>query len=94
MWGNAYRNPDRSLLMKHLKCVRDEAGNAFCKRTYKLESEVAACTKDFEEVCDDVKEYLSKVPNLYVEDGDAHPQCHERPCDCPGDEKSPRSFIM
>ena len=54
--------------MKHLKCVRDEAGNAFCKRTYKLESEVAACTKDFEEVCDDVKEYLSKVPNLYVED--------------------------
>ena len=30
--------------------------------------EVCPCTKDFDEVCDDVKEYLSKVPNLYVED--------------------------
>ena len=80
VWGNAYRNPDRSLLMNHLKCVRDEAGNAdagsggdeagnaFCKRSYKLECDVPVCTKDFDEVCDDVKEYLSKVPNLYVED--------------------------
>ena len=67
-WGNAYRNPERSLLMSHLTCGRDEAGNAFCKRSYKLECDVPVCTKDFDEVCDDVKEYLSKVPNLYVED--------------------------
>lgn len=66
VWGDAYRNPDRDLLMKHLKCVRDDFNNAYCKRTYK--DTVSASSKDFEELSDEVKEFLSKVPNLYVED--------------------------
>lgn len=66
VWGDAYRNPDRSLLMNHLKCVRDDFNNAYCKRTYK--DSVTASSKDFEELSDKVKEFLSKVPNLYVED--------------------------
>ena len=54
--------------MSHLKCVRDKCGNAFCKRTYVSDSDVPSLTTDFEELSDEVKEFLSKVPNLYVED--------------------------
>ena len=68
VWGNAYRNPDRALLMSHLKCVRDKNGNAFCKRTFVSDCDVPSLTSDFEELSDEVKEFLSKVPNLYVED--------------------------
>lgn len=68
MWGNAFRNPDRSLLMSHLKCVRDDAGNAYCKRSYVSDCDVPALTTNYEELSDEVKEFLSKVPNLYVED--------------------------
>ena len=68
MWGNAFRNPSCSLLMSHLKCVHDENGNAFCKRSYLSGIDVPASQADFEELSDTVKEFLSEVPNLYVED--------------------------
>lgn len=66
VWGDAYRNPECSTLLSHLKCVRDDSNNAYCKRTYSAKT--PSCSKDFEELSDEVKEFLSKVPNLYVED--------------------------
>lgn len=66
VWGDAYRNADRALLLSHLKCIRDDNNNAYCKRTYR--EDIPSCTKDFEELSDNIKEFLSKVPNLYVED--------------------------
>ena len=54
--------------MSHLKCVRDENGNAFCKRSYLSGIDVPASQANFEELSDTVKEFLSEVPNLYVED--------------------------
>lgn len=66
VWGDAYRNPECSTLLSHLKCIRDDSNNAYCKRTYSAKT--SSCSKDFEELSDEVKEFLSKVPNLYVED--------------------------
>ena len=43
-------------------------GNAFCKRTFVSDCDVPTLTTNFEELSDEVKEFLSKVPNLYVED--------------------------
>ena len=54
--------------MSHLKCVHDENGNAFCKRSYLSGIDVPASQDNFEELSDTVKEFLSEVPNLYVED--------------------------
>ena len=68
MWGNAFRNPSRDCLFSHLKCITDDNKNAYCKRSYLYGSDVPESTKDFEELSDNIKEFLSQVPNLYVED--------------------------
>ena len=66
MWGDAYRNPDRQLLMNAIRDSRDSFGNAICELP--STKRIAPSTLDFEELSEKVKEFLSKVPNLYVED--------------------------
>lgn len=68
VWGNAWGNPDRSTLMQRIKGLADERKNIYCKRNYKQDSDVRTIKEYFEERSDDVKEYLSEVPDLFVED--------------------------
>lgn len=68
VWGNAFRNPSSDCLLSHLRCITDDNKNAYCKRSYLYGSDVPVSTKNFEELSDSVKEFLSQVPNLYVED--------------------------
>jgi len=66
VWGDAYRNPDRQLLMNAIRDRRDNFGNSICELP--STKRIASSTLDFEELSEKVKEFLSKVPNLYVED--------------------------
>ena len=68
VWGNAFRNPQSKLLLNHLQGIRDDKNNVLCKRSYLPASAVCSSNREFEELSDDVKEFLSQVPNLYVED--------------------------
>ncbi|KAM7456742.1 hypothetical protein BLSTO_02499 [Blastocystis sp. subtype 1] len=69
VWGNAYRNPSVELLESKINGDVDGKKNVSCTRHYLPSSEVPVKAGDFGDIADAVKEYLSQVPNLYVEDG-------------------------
>ena len=52
--------------MNSIRCHRDSFGNAICELPSTKQNTSSAL--DFEELSEQVKEFLSKVPNLYVED--------------------------
>ncbi|KNB42318.1 hypothetical protein JH06_5552, partial [Blastocystis sp. subtype 4] len=68
VWGNAYRNPSADILKTNSKGELDENQNAVCTRTYIASKDVQTKKGDFGDISDSVKEFLSQVPNLYVED--------------------------
>ncbi|KAK8802962.1 hypothetical protein WA588_002121 [Blastocystis sp. NMH] len=69
VWGNAYRNPTKDILINNTHGEVDDHNNAVCTRPYVAPSEVTVPKGDFGDLSDNVKEFLSQVPNLYVEDG-------------------------